>query len=940
MYLCFAGIGGIATVAFIRATLPAAAEQARSMARGARKHGVASTVAVAIFVGGMIVFGSTKNTAQTNNPPMQPLMLTHPGLLTNQASGTSVAGVAGLSPLQAVAAVAEDSHESTVPPITNAMTRVEKWWRRGAFNDGQIVRFDADWCFPYQNNHLQRVEVWASGAVYPSEKAPTPIAELATKLSLKPHDTEVFIGRTANNSYRVEWHNGHPNRAHDQFADASIELFRNGNVIVTEGGVSTMIPYVIPFAHNGFGQDDDWVRANFINAEEILAVGYANWVDEQVGFGKINGLYKFTASFEEAPPEPTQLVVGDYSVCVTNSGEYVFLLEKGTDYEFYTWPFDDTIGYYAQDDMADNAPILMSSWGEETSPGKWTIDGGWNWLYYPSVDYPGSCNWMPTLQGSPDVSHLGPNSFPMTFAAVLADYCGDVVPTFHWSASSEDIKFDNSNAQTTTVSYASLPSWRSLSMTVQANLGWYSLYSYLYPTYGTNETPQVSVSLCCQSVMFVNDDHRESRCYRITASVRSDVVTNGHLRVVHSGDTDPEFFSDKGVNRVQLLNQEFSDDNEFSANVYMSCLKCGRGNIIVECTMADGELIASTNSYRIIEPVCKLVTSDMDSSYDTYVNPARLVYGQSSIIRVGVEGGDFAANDVRWSVVGPATIRTNQWDLVVTPSSTNEPVAVCAAFNDDIEQPIIVLPTVAKRVIPVKGFVVSHPEDVNVDADAIRYMVDWANIVYRQVGVEFVVTNVIHNVGSEELWDLTFTKFIEDAGERRQVLSDEALSLLNTYTAGDCIEIYLVGGIKDCEAPSHGMRPAAVWTPMGIFVQNGCYTALPHELGHALGLSDCYDHVGTIELPALHEPVRAAQFSHKNQDFYGGAIGRGFYGKRDTRESVIKRLLMYGISCGGSDIPFGAIEAFPDFEAANPTEESVGVGCLYFHESNNEVFSQ
>ena len=32
-----------------------------------------------------------------------------------------------------------------------------------------------------------------------------------------------------------------------------------------------------------FGQDDEWVAANFMNAAEIISVGYSQWVDAQVG---------------------------------------------------------------------------------------------------------------------------------------------------------------------------------------------------------------------------------------------------------------------------------------------------------------------------------------------------------------------------------------------------------------------------------------------------------------------------------------------------------------------------------------------------------------------------------------------------------------------------------------------------------------------------------
>ncbi|MGN0855774.1 MAG: hypothetical protein ACI4R9_09700, partial [Kiritimatiellia bacterium] len=106
MYSCFAGLSGIAIVALVRATLPVAAERARGVARNVRQHGLAATVAVAIFVCGMIVYGSTKNTAQTNVSSFQ---------LQRQVRALPAA-------------------------TTNALVRVEKWWRRGAFNDGQIVR--------------------------------------------------------------------------------------------------------------------------------------------------------------------------------------------------------------------------------------------------------------------------------------------------------------------------------------------------------------------------------------------------------------------------------------------------------------------------------------------------------------------------------------------------------------------------------------------------------------------------------------------------------------------------------------------------------------------------------------------------------------------------------------------------------------------------------
>ncbi len=78
-----------------------------------------------------------------------------------------------------------------------------------------------------------------------------------------------------------------------QSCDGRIELFRCGDVAITTNGVSWTVPRELPFARDGYGQDDEWVAVNFTNATEIAAAGgYVAWVDAQVGEGLTNGLYK------------------------------------------------------------------------------------------------------------------------------------------------------------------------------------------------------------------------------------------------------------------------------------------------------------------------------------------------------------------------------------------------------------------------------------------------------------------------------------------------------------------------------------------------------------------------------------------------------------------------------------------------------------------------
>jgi len=209
------------------------------------------------------------------------------------------------------------------------------WNRRGAWRDSLKFDFDGEWLFPWGDGHLSSVEVVSWGEIRPGCGDTNVIADIGVPLAIVPGLTEFSCAATQMNSYRFAWANAAVNRDTNNLVSASIELKRCGDIIVTTNGVSRTIPRVLPFAHDGFGQDAEWVAANFSNATEMAEAGYAEWVDAQIGSGLTNGYFKFTAAFTETPPETVKLVVGDYSIAVTNAGEYVFLLEKGMEYAYF-----------------------------------------------------------------------------------------------------------------------------------------------------------------------------------------------------------------------------------------------------------------------------------------------------------------------------------------------------------------------------------------------------------------------------------------------------------------------------------------------------------------------------------------------------------------------------------------------------------------------------
>ena len=227
---------------------------------------------------------------------------------------------------------------------------VSNWNRRGAWDDSFRLDFDADWVFPWGSNHLSGVEVLSRGEVWPRWDDTNRIAGLDVPLAIVPGLTQFSCARTADDSYILAWTNAAPNRATNVLASAAIELRRCGDRVVTQDGVASAAARELPFPRFGWGQDEEWIAHCFSNeVAEIASAGcYTNWVDS-IALTPGNGFYKLTVTLSNAPPETVNLTVGEYSVAVTNAGDYVFLLEKGVRYpigfsflpEGVAYSFDD-----------------------------------------------------------------------------------------------------------------------------------------------------------------------------------------------------------------------------------------------------------------------------------------------------------------------------------------------------------------------------------------------------------------------------------------------------------------------------------------------------------------------------------------------------------------------------------------------------------------------
>ena len=238
---------------------------------------------------------------------------------------------------------------------------VNAWNVTGVWEDSFWCRFENDFVFPFGTNHLKGVEVLAWGEIWSTHRKAAVLADLGERVAIgrgiSRFSCEYFAASETNEAkYVYSWYNGLVNRETNSVINGRVELRRSGDILVATNGVGRFIPRQLPFEHNGFGQDNEWVAANFTNANEILSVGYSEWVDDQVGVNLTNGLYKLIVTVPEKPLETTQLNVGDYSVAVTNAGEYVFLLEKGVNYPLSFYGDMDNLVYEWDDGGGGEMP--------------------------------------------------------------------------------------------------------------------------------------------------------------------------------------------------------------------------------------------------------------------------------------------------------------------------------------------------------------------------------------------------------------------------------------------------------------------------------------------------------------------------------------------------------------------------------------------------------
>ena len=338
---------------------------------------------------------------------------------------------------------------------------IEDWHRHGVwkYKDAKI-EFKHGFLFPFGTNHLSCAVVVSQGRIKSTYFDTEGIVSLGAKVAMFPGESRFAYEYKSSplpgrDSYSFIWENVFVDRVRSLPMNARIELFRNGDISITTNGVVRTISRELPFAHDGFGQDAEWVSANFTNATEILSCGYAQWVDEQVGVGLTNGLYRLTVTVPETPLETTQLKVGDYSVAVTNAGEYVFLLEKGIEYPLSVFPETATnFVYSAVDDVAAVWNRRSGNLAEQEEYGVWSECNN-EWVIVPPREGKGIESFVmynPKIKVEPKSWSPSWVDSTRTFTAVVTDVRPYRRVAYQWSCSGADVDISQNTEKCATVS--------------------------------------------------------------------------------------------------------------------------------------------------------------------------------------------------------------------------------------------------------------------------------------------------------------------------------------------------------------------------------------------------------------------------------------------------------------------------------------------------------
>ena len=861
-------------------------------------------------------------------------------------------------------------------------------WSRGGGYETHFPLDLGDFAFPFGTGVVHRLDVLSGGMVesLPRQRVEGAYHSLMSICAAREWASIVpgvgrfwwaDTARPESAPYRgkvLTWENVYAGRGRTGQYNAQIELRSDGNFTTRSNNVERtyrrVLPYdldndglpndidpapEVPLMPSTWNQSDAWAAAAFpSNAAEIAAMGgYAAWVAAR-GAEPDRRLISLGVSFDDGSAWPTLLDFGGVPVVADGGAELSFAVDCGAKV-----PFSLTSGRLGSVTVSATDPPTRSGEGLTMTESS-EFQGNYGYPHERTVndvkvhlDDPLSgwlCRTASVSIDGDEVSHLFPGG-TVELTASVTNCHSNAYLGCTWTGG-EGIQFSNPNSLSTTMTYDSTSTveWATNGIDLITQFVGYTLTNHVHFTVGTTNEPNTEFSISCPDVMFLNDlsnGKRAERVYSVSLLLSGPHGIGGHVSITSVSGAELRLFYDDALLEPATNSISFHvpDDGlyETTTNLYLACTTLGNGMLRAEIVLDGGETKTAVAACRVIEPLRRLVTTDQTSG-NSFFNPSCLVWGTNAALKVGVNTGtaSFSPEEVRWSVVsGPGMVfPTNGLQTVLTPTADCGTVIVEARFNDDEIQPRFVLPIVSPMTINVRAFVVEPPESLKVlgwGDDKINRQITTANEVFTQVGIRFNLLGIEHGVGSSMDWVVPDKETITGAnGVRYRVLSTQAKTLFaNSPTNTPEIAVFFTGSIKgrrDVRAFRHRK-----WIVVG---HEASMLITAHELGHVLGLDDCYTRTRLGELIAGGTlPVHHGDFEVSGQDWWLES-GRGFYSLGDEVEIVAEKMLMFGLDTSGCDIPglwFKSLRRGTLFE--DDTVEAP-VGAMYIKRNPEEVYSR
>ena len=816
---------------------------------------------------------------------------------------------------------------------------VNAWNATGVWEDSFWCRFENGFVFPFGTNHLKGVEVLAWGEIWSTHRKDAVLADLGEKVALgrgiSRFDCEYFAASETNEAkYVYSWYNGLVNRETNSVINGRIELRRSGDILVATNGVERFIPRQLPFEHNGFGQDSEWVAANFTNANEILSVGYSEWVDNQVGVDLTNGLYKLTVTVPEVPLETTQLKVGDYSVAITNAGEYVFLLEKGVTYPLSVFPETATNFLYAAVDDVGNVQ------SRQAMNGYWTEDHGHLELIPPIHPFSMSygffrVRWNPSLHVSPETWQPTENDPTETFTAVLVDCPNTVIPEYHWSTSdSSKVRIASPDSRTTEMEciYPQINEEGHVLLSLEVFLNQEYLYSYFNveddPEWdgGSWGSPDFSFRLEMPKTFFVNnDDDNENGTDDRSEKIGSgdddnilchlclDSITPAYGTITIDGiyGLSNPFFDSSGfyeedaqeTDIVEGTSYEIGGPSNYRRFVRMNPAVCSESylgsEIRLRWTPRSG--VARTGLSRftvvepIVEPICNQTTNVIVGGVERKLtlNPCGVAIGENAYFRIEVKPSDYPDDKIVWSVADTSKLEFiggNCGRSVTVRGLEKGKTELLIQIGDSkSDKPSLGVNVVEKREIDVRAWIITDDNNkMSKTPNEVRAMIKEANDIYAQVGVSF---NLVEPVTVTNIPSAYNAYYNSDQAQEGQWTFDRIVNIASDTGGIECYFIDSFIDEGDIMAANNGYGM--------VMTKDVSSITFAHECGHLFGMRDIYiEHKDSNQLNV--NTYEMASYERLPEDWNGGCFGNGMSGARYYRyqtsmRSVIQRMLMFGL---------------------------------------------